>query len=58
VLAAVGRNEVAPPTAVATVIATIGLGLLALGWAATAEAAERDAERIWRDRLPASSVIA
>lgn len=52
-LAAVWRNEVAPPTAVATVIATIGLGLLALGWATTAEAAERDAERIWRDRLPA-----
>lgn len=52
-LAAVWRNEVAPPTAVATVIATIGLGLLALGWAATPEAAERDAQRIWRDRLPA-----
>jgi anthranilate phosphoribosyltransferase len=52
-VAAVWRNEVAPPTAVATVIATIGLGLLALGWATDAEAAERDAERIWRDRLPA-----
>jgi len=52
-LAAVWRNEIVPPTAVATVIATIGLGLLALGWANTAEAAERDAERIWRDRLPA-----
>jgi anthranilate phosphoribosyltransferase len=52
-LAAVWRGEVAPPTAVATVIATIGLGLLALGWATTADAAERDAERIWRDRLPA-----
>lgn len=52
-LAAVWRNDVAPPTAVATVIATIGLGLLALGWAATAEAAERDAERIWQARLPA-----
>jgi anthranilate phosphoribosyltransferase len=52
-LAAVWRGEAAPPTVVATVIATIGLGLLALGWAAAAEAAERDAERIWRDRLPA-----
>jgi anthranilate phosphoribosyltransferase len=52
-LAAVWRNEIAPPTAVATVIATIGLGLLALGWATTAEAAERDAERIWQARLPA-----
>ena len=52
-LAAVWRNEVAPPTVIATVIATIGLGLLALGWATTAEAAERDAVRIWRDRLRA-----
>ncbi|MGA3000427.1 MAG: glycosyl transferase family protein [Acetobacteraceae bacterium] len=52
-LAAVWRGEIAPPTAVATVIATVGLGALALGWATTAEAAERDAERIWRDRLPA-----
>ena len=51
-LAAVWRGEMAPPTAVATVIATIGLGLLALGWAITAAEAERDAERIWRDRLP------
>jgi anthranilate phosphoribosyltransferase len=51
-LAEVWRDEVKPPTIVATVIATIGLGILALGWAATAEAAEREAERIWRDRLP------
>jgi hypothetical protein len=51
-LAAVWRNEVAPPTAIATVIATIGLALLALGCASNAEAAERDAERIWRNRLP------
>jgi anthranilate phosphoribosyltransferase len=51
-LASVWRGEVAPPTAIATVIATIGLGVLALGWATAAEAAERDAERIWRDRLP------
>ena len=50
--AAVWRGEAAPPTAVATVMATIGLALLALGWADTAEAAERDAERIWRDRRP------
>ena len=50
-LAAVWRGEMTPPTAVATIIATIALGLLALGWAATAEDAERDAERIWRDRL-------
>jgi len=50
-LAAVWRGEVAPPTAVATVTATIGLGLLALGWATDAEAAVADAERIWRDRL-------
>jgi anthranilate phosphoribosyltransferase len=52
-LASVWRGEATPPTAVATVIATVGLGLLALGWATTAEAAERDAERIWRDRRPA-----
>jgi anthranilate phosphoribosyltransferase len=51
-LAAVWRNTAAPPTVIATIIATIVLGLLALGWASTAEAAERDAERIWRDRLP------
>jgi len=50
-LAAVWRGEVAPPTAVATITATIGLGLLALGSVSTAEAAEREAERIWRDRI-------
>jgi anthranilate phosphoribosyltransferase len=49
-LASVWRGEVAPPTVIATVTATIGLGLLALGWAETAEAADQDAERIWRDR--------
>ena len=49
-LAEVWRGEAVPPTAVATVISTIGLGMLALGWASTAEAAEQDAERIWRDR--------
>jgi hypothetical protein len=52
-LASVWRGEVAPPTAVATITATIGLGLLALGWATNAEAADHDAERIWRDRRPA-----
>ncbi len=49
----VWRGEVSPPTIVATVTATIALGLLALNWAATAETASNDAERIWRDRLPA-----
>jgi anthranilate phosphoribosyltransferase len=49
--ASVWRGEVTPPTAVATITATIGLGLLALGWATNAEAAEIDAERIWRNRL-------
>ena len=52
-LASVWRGEAAPPTAVATITATIGLGLLALGWATNAEAADHDAERIWRDRRPA-----
>lgn len=51
-LASVWRGELAPPTVVSTVTATIALGMLALGWATTAEAAERDAVRIWRDRLP------
>jgi anthranilate phosphoribosyltransferase len=51
-LAAVWRGEVAPPTAVATVIATIALAVLALHWASTIDGAEREAERIWRDRLP------
>ena len=43
-LAAVWRGETAPPTVIATILATIGLGLLALGWT-------EDPERIWRDRL-------
>jgi anthranilate phosphoribosyltransferase len=51
--ASVWRGEAAPPTAIATITATIGLGLLALGWASSAEAADIDADRIWRDRLPA-----
>jgi anthranilate phosphoribosyltransferase len=50
--ASVWRGEVAPPTVVATITATIGLGLIALGWAASAEAADIEAERIWRNRLP------
>jgi len=52
-LAEVWRGEAAPPAIVATITATIATGLLALDWAATPEAADRDAERIWRDRLPA-----
>jgi anthranilate phosphoribosyltransferase len=52
-MVSVWHGETAPPTVIATVIATIGLGLLAMGWAMTAEAADRDAELIWRDRLPA-----
>jgi anthranilate phosphoribosyltransferase len=50
--ASVWRGETEPAIPVATVISTIGLGLLALGWSTTAESAEQDAERIWRDRLP------
>jgi len=50
-LASVWRGDVASPTAVATIIATIGLGLLALGWATTADVAEQDAARIWRNRI-------
>lgn len=49
-LAAVWRNDTAPRTAIATVIETIALGLLALDWAQTIEAAHADAERIWRER--------
>jgi anthranilate phosphoribosyltransferase len=49
-LASVWRGDQAPPTVVATVTATIAIGLLALGWAGTAEAADMEAERIWRDR--------
>ena len=47
-LAAVWRGDVAPPTIVATVIATIALGASALGWSGSMDTAER----IWRDRLP------
>jgi anthranilate phosphoribosyltransferase len=51
-LAAVWRGDVAPPTIIATITATIALGLLALGWANSAAAADADAERIWLARLP------
>jgi anthranilate phosphoribosyltransferase len=50
-LAAVWRGQARPPTPVATVIATIGLGLFALGWVADVDAAEREAERVWRERM-------
>ncbi len=49
-LASVWRGDVAPPTVIATVIATIAIAVLALGWARTPEAAWSDAERIWRER--------
>ena len=49
--AAVWRGEATPASVVATIVATIGLGVLALGWVSAADDAERDAERIWRDRL-------
>ena len=49
-LAAVWRGDAAPPAAVATVRATITLGLLAIGTARTVAAAEADADRIWAER--------
>ena len=49
-LAAVWGGEAAPAASVATVRATIALGLLALGQAATAAAAEQEAGRIWAAR--------
>jgi anthranilate phosphoribosyltransferase len=48
--AAVWTGRAAPSTVVATITATIGLALLAMGRAATAEAAEAEARRIWADR--------
>jgi anthranilate phosphoribosyltransferase len=51
-LARVWRGDEASATPVATVIATIGLGLIAMGWAISAEVALGDAARIWNDRLP------
>ena len=49
-LAVVWRGDAAPPAAVATVKATIALGLLAMGRAATVAAAEADAGRVWAER--------
>ncbi len=51
-LAATWRGEAQPPGAVATVRATLGLALLALGRAATPEEADRLAGEVWaaRDR--------
>ncbi|HVB68358.1 MAG TPA: glycosyl transferase family protein [Acetobacteraceae bacterium] len=49
-LSAVWRGDVAPARPVATVRATIALGLLALGTAATPAAAEREAARVWAAR--------
>lgn len=49
-LAAVWRGEAAPRAAVATVRATIALGLLAAGQAGTVAGAEREAERVWAAR--------
>jgi anthranilate phosphoribosyltransferase len=51
-LHAVWHGEAMPPTAIATIIATIALGVFALGWTDTWEEAGRDANRIWRDRFP------
>jgi len=51
-LTGVWRGEGAPPTAVATVIATIALGVLALNWASTPEGAYDIASRIWDQRFP------
>jgi anthranilate phosphoribosyltransferase len=48
-LASVWRGEIAPRTTIATIIATIDIALVALGWTRSTG----DAERIWRDRLPA-----
>lgn len=50
-LAAVWRGAADHPTAVATVQATIALGLLALGRAGTGEAADAAAQAIWMARL-------
>jgi hypothetical protein len=52
--AAVWRGETAPPTVIATIISTIGIALLSLGRAENAEAAEMEAERIWRARVRSS----
>jgi len=49
-LAAVWRGEASPETPIATVQATIALGLLALGRSADPDAAMDDAATIWRER--------
>jgi anthranilate phosphoribosyltransferase len=49
-LAAVWRGEARPACAVATVQATLGLALLALGWAATPEDADAQAAALWDAR--------
>jgi anthranilate phosphoribosyltransferase len=51
--AAVWRGDVAPPVIIATVHATIALGLLALGRAGTAREAEELARTIWCERVGA-----
>ena len=49
-LAKVWRGEATPPRALATIHATIALALRALGHSANADAAQDNAERIWRAR--------
>jgi anthranilate phosphoribosyltransferase len=49
-LTSVWHGDAAPDLAVATVRATIALGLLALGRVGTTEAAESEAGRIWAER--------
>lgn len=49
-LAAVWQGETAPPTVVATIQATIALGLLALGHATTPQAADSQARTVWSER--------
>ncbi len=48
--AAVWRGEAVPPTPVATIVATIGMALLAANRRGTIEAANTEAEQIWRNR--------
>ena len=54
-LAEIWRGGSAPPTVVATIIATIGIAVLAMGGRSGAAGAWDDAARIWRDRLPVQS---
>ena len=48
--AAVWRGEVAPPGIIATIVATIALGLLALGHAETPSQADDVARSLWAER--------